>query len=234
MKAIRVSACAAVLGLCLCVSLAHAQGSAYIAKDSVNLLILLAPPPGPSDPRTIAELDELRQMRATGSEARVALAKADVEESVFRLMTVFYRPLTPAQLPLATAFFQKLTADGAVAVSRAKAGFGRPRPYALDKNLDPVCPLDSVANRSYPSGHTSVGYLMGVVLAAMVPEKKEVIFARTQEYAESRLYCGVHYRTDIEAGRIAGTVLAAVAMNNAEFQREFAAARAELRAALGY
>jgi len=234
MKAIRVSACAAVFGLCLCISLGQAQGPAYLAKDSVNLLILLAPPPGPSDPRTIAELDELRQMRATGSTARVALAKADVEESVFRLMTVFDRPLTPAQLPRATAFFQKLTVDGAVAISRAKAGFGRPRPYALDKNLDPVCPLDSVANRSYPSGHTSVGYLMGITLATMVPEKREAIFARTQEYAESRLYCGVHYRTDIEAGRIAGTVLAAVAMNNPDFQRGFAAARTELRAALGY
>jgi acid phosphatase (class A) len=43
----------------------------------------------------------------------------------------------------------------------------------------------------------------------------------------------VHYRSDIEAGRIARTVLAALAMNHPDFPREFAAARAELRATLG-
>ena len=84
------------------------------------------------------------------------------------------------------------------------------------------------------SFRVAVGYLMGVVLAAMVPEKKEAIFVRTQEFGESRLVCGVHYPTDVAAGRIAGTVLAAVAMSNADYQRDFAAARAELRAALGY
>lgn len=74
---------------------------------------------------------------------------------------------------------------------------------------------------------------MGVVLAAMVPEQRAAIFARTAEFAESRLICGVHYRSDIEAGRIAGTVLAALAMTDPSFTGAFAAAKAELRAALG-
>ena len=232
MRPMRGLSCAIVLVLCLWASLAHPERPQFVSPQAANFLLLLAPPPGPQDPRTTAELDELRRIRSTRSVERVKLAKADVEETVFRLMTVFDRPLTPELLPKTTAFFKKMTEDVGFPTQVAKKGFARPRPYAVASDLEPVCPLSD--SGAYPSGHTTVGYYMGVVLGAMVPEKRETIFARTQEYAESRLYCGVHYRSDIEAGRIAGTALAALAMNNPDFQREFAAARAELRTALGY
>ena len=232
MKATRAILCACIL--CLCSSAAQGQSVPYIGAGVVNLAALLAPPPAAADLRTAEEIRELQHLQGTAAAARLSLAKADVEESVFRLLTVFDRRVTPEQLPITAAFFRKLTADGAPFIGAAKKHFGRLRPYAVAKDFAPICPRDTVDNRSYPSGHTSVGYLMGVVLATMMPEKKEAIFVRTQEYAESRLYCGVHYRSDIEAGRIAGTVLAAVAMNNAEFQRDFTATKAELRAALGY
>jgi len=232
MRPMRAVSCAVALVLCLWAPVAHPEGPHFVSQQAVNFLLLLAPPPSPRDPRTTAELDELRRMRATRSVERVKLAKADVEETVFRLMTVLDRPLTPEQLPKTTAFFKKLTEDVEFPTQVAKKGFARPRPYAVASDLEPVCPLSD--SGAYPSGHTTVGYYMGVVLAAMVPEKREAIFARMQEYAESRLYCGVHYRSDIEAGRIAGTALAALAMNNPDFQREFVVARGELRAVLGY
>ncbi len=224
--------CVAAL-FCACTLVTYAEAAEYIAKDSVDLFVLLAPPPGPNDPRTTTDLNELRRIQATRSPERVVVAQADDKETVFRFLVVFDRPLTSEQLPKTAAFFRKLTSEGSAPISAAKVAFGRPRPYAVAKDLERVCPPDTFANRSYPSGHTSVGYLMGVVLAAMVPEKKEAIFARAQEYGESRMVCGVHYPTDVEAGRIAGTVLAAAAMKTPEFQRDFAAARTELRSALG-
>ncbi|HXZ43723.1 MAG TPA: hypothetical protein VEH53_02765, partial [archaeon] len=42
---------------------AHAAEAYFVAHDKVNLLELLAPPPGPRDPRTRVELDELRQIQ---------------------------------------------------------------------------------------------------------------------------------------------------------------------------
>jgi acid phosphatase (class A) len=231
MRRLRVIVVCALLVACPGLLPAHAGDSFFVSQDTVNLLVLLPPPPGPQDPVTVAELDELRQLQRTRTPARVAVAKADVEETVFRLMIVFNKPLTPEQLPKTAAFFKKLTADEEVATDPAKKGFARPRPYAAASDLQPVCPLSS--SWAYPSGHTTIGYYMGVVLAAMVPEQREAIFARTQEFAESRMICGVHYRSDIEAGRTAGTVLAAVAMNHPQFRAEFAEAKAELRAALG-
>jgi acid phosphatase (class A) len=50
----------------------------------------------------------------------------------------------------------------------------------------------------------------------------------------NRVISGVHYRSDIEAGRICGTVVAAELLKDHKFMKKFEAAKAELRAALGY
>ena len=231
MRSLRFAAVISVLAVLFLGMPIHAEETGFLSKDAISLLSLLPPPPGPQDPRTQAELDELRRVQATRTPERVAIAQADVEETVFRLTIVLGKTLTPEQLPKTTAFFKKLTVDEEIATDPAKKGFGRPRPYAVASDLQPVCPLSK--SGAYPSGHTTVGYYMGVILAVMLPEHRIAIFERTQEFAESRVVCGVHYRSDLEAGRIAGTALAAVAMNDPQFKAEFAAARAELRAALG-
>ena len=61
----------------------------------------------------------------------------------------------------------------------------------------------------YPSGHANAGYTIAIVLAQMVPEKRAEIFARAQAFALNRVIGGVHFRSDIEAGRLSGTLIAA-------------------------
>ena len=78
---------------------------------------------------------------------------------------------------------------------------------------------------------TSLAFSMGVVLAALMPEKAQVILARAEEFGEHRLVCGVHFRSDIVAGQQFGTALALRLMEKPEFKSEMDASRAELRAA---
>jgi acid phosphatase (class A) len=114
----------------------------------------------------------------------------------------------------------------------AKAFFRRPRPYSVDatiKTCEPVKP--NKAPNSYPSGHSSLAFSMGVVLASLVPEKSQAILARASDYAEHRLVCGVHYRSDIVAGQQFGTILALRLMENPAFRAQMEKARAELHAA---
>jgi acid phosphatase (class A) len=48
----------------------------------------------------------------------------------------------------------------------------------------------------------------------------------------SRVVGGVHYPSDVEAGRIDATTIASIMMQNRDFQSDLAAARAELREAM--
>ncbi len=113
----------------------------------------------------------------------------------------------------------------------AKKFFHRDRPYTVDTSLH-TCEMvmPGKAANSYPSGHATLGFSLGVVLAQLIPAKSQVIMARAADYAESRLICGVHYRSDIVAGQQFGTVLALRLMENAAFQAQMAKARAELQA----
>jgi acid phosphatase (class A) len=76
-----------------------------------------------------------------------------------------------------------------------------------------------------------MAYAAAAVLADLAPGHAQLILARASDYAESRLICGVHYRSDLEAGHVLGTALVAKLMTKPEFVGELEAARAELTAA---
>jgi acid phosphatase (class A) len=74
--------------------------------------------------------------------------------------------------------------------------------------------------------------MMAILLAQMVPERRDALFALGWEYGEARVVSGVHYPSDIEAGRILGTMLVGVMQAYRRFRADFAIARRELRAVL--
>ena len=75
--------------------------------------------------------------------------------------------------------------------------------------------------------------MMGIILSDMVPEKRAEIMARAADYAHNRVVGGIHYPSDIEAGKISGSVIAAVLLSRPDFKAEYEVARSELRSDLG-
>jgi acid phosphatase (class A) len=86
---------------------------------------------------------------------------------------------------------------------------------------------------SYPSGHATFAYVDAIILADMLPEKAAAIFARADAYAHNRVIEGVHYPSDLEAGRISGSVIDNVFLHNERFIADYEKARVEVRHALG-
>lgn len=200
----------------------------YLTAAQVDLLRLLPPPPAADSAQTAAEMAEIVATEASRTPARAALATADHEETVFAMFTRTLGPLFSAErLPLTAAMFDRIGETEEVVVGPAKSGFARLRPYLANTALRPIVPQSK--SGAYPSGHATRGRLEGTVLAAMLPEHRAALFARIDEYAESRLIAGVHYRTDLVAGQQAGAATAAVLMNDPAFKADFAAARQELR-----
>ncbi len=201
------------------------------AKE-INLLDLLPPPPANDSAQMKAELGEILTIQVTRTPEMAARAVADAEENVWRFSDVIDNPkFTKENLPKFSAFFDRVVETEGAVVDPAKDVWKRPRPHLYSDLVKPIVPLSK--SGSYPSGHTTVGTLMGIVLANMVPEKRAAIMARAWEYGHNRIVGGIHYASDIEAGRIAGTVIAETIMMHEDYKTEYEGAKAELRAALG-
>lgn len=211
----------------------------YVTTAQVDLGQLLAPPPIPDSSAEKSDLDAVIEASGNRSAVEAESARADGEISVLRFADVLGGGFSPENLPFSLPFFSLVASDAHAIVGTAKVDFDRLRPFVVDTRVHPIRNDPEVTaaphhrSGSYPSGHATFAYATGILLAAMLPEKSTEIFARAALYARHRLVAGVHYPTDIEAGRIAGTVIANVLLHDPRFLADFARARAEVRHAAG-
>ena len=191
---------------------------------------LLPPPPAAGSARAKAELDEVKAIMAASTPEQVAAARHDDGDEKPDMFQVALGPdLDLARLPATTKLLNEVAAEEDPDSKPAKAYFHRDRPWIVDPSLTPCAPTKPTqAHASYPSGHATRSYSMGIVLASLVPEKSQAILKRSAEFAENRLVCGMHFRSDIVAGQELGTIIALDLMQNAAFQVDYDAAKAEL------
>ena len=64
---------------------------------------------------------------------------------------------------------------------------------------------DLTNSPSYPSGHTTYGYMDSLLLALLVPERYPQMVARAAEYGNNRIILGAHYAMDVLGGRTLAT-----------------------------
>ena len=198
---------------------------------SIDLTLWLAPPPASGSPTALADLQTVLAVQAARTPAEAEAAKADADRSVFRFADVLGPNLTPATLPRTAAFFTRVAQLDKATVKTAKSYWRHPRPSVISSDVHPLS-VEKPDDWSYPSGHATFGYTAAALLAHMLPEKRVALFGRADIYAQHRVVMGVHYPSDVEAGRVAGAVIAAQLMDDPAWRADFNAARDELRKAL--
>ena len=80
-----------------------------------------------------------------------------------------------------------------------KDSFARPRPFVSHGEFKPCLPLEK--GWSFPSGHATWFATAGLLLADLLPERRERIMAVGSQGGHARAYCGVHYPSDVEASQ---------------------------------
>lgn len=137
--------------------------------------------------------------------------------------------LTPENAPLTSRLVAMASTDAAMASDVAKEHYQRPRPFLT--NPGPIC-LERTerleTSFDYPSGHSSAGWMAGLVLAELAPDRATEILARSRAYAESRAVCGVHNRSSTVAGHTVGSVVFARLQGDAGYVAAAARARLEM------
>jgi hypothetical protein len=112
---------------------------------------------------------------------------------------------------------------GRPAGSPGADSFGDSRPFQTQPQILPIVGRDyfgvmannAVYNRgpvmnltdspSFPSGHTTYGYMGSILLAVLVPQRYPQMIARASEYGNDRILMGAHYAMDVLGGRTLAT-----------------------------
>jgi acid phosphatase (class A) len=208
----------------------------YLDKDHTpDAAAFLTPPPALGSDAAQGDLYAFHHTRALEGSDRWKLAihddiyDADVVLADFDC--ALGARLDAANAPRLLALLIRVQQDGVGVVRAAKKLYRRDRPIA--GNDAPFC-KDRKAyagSFSFPSGHATMSWAFTVILAELAPDRTNEIMARGRAYGESRVVCGAHWPTDLEAGHSAGAALVAALHGDAAFRADLDAARAEVVAA---
>ena len=98
---------------------------------------------------------------------------------------------------------KKYNRESAKHIMELKYKYQRPRPHQIadfyNINLNGV-DLDSMRTPSYPSGHATQGYLLGMIYSERYPQHRKEFMKLGEDIAESRIIGKAHFPSDKKAG----------------------------------
>jgi membrane-associated phospholipid phosphatase len=201
----------------------------------------LRPPPPPAfdSPRFRAEALEVVRIgeRLTPAQRRIAKFWEGGEGTalppgIWNRAALAYLRRARLSVPRSTralALLNVALADAGVAAWDAKYAYWSPRPanairdLGLDRRWKPF--LKTPFFPAYVSGHATYSGAAGEVLAHLFPEDAETFRAKAREAGLSRIYGGIHYRSDNEVGMRMGRRIGELVVERA--RRDGAEARSE-------
>lgn len=213
------------------------NGHAYFTKAELpDMAKILPAPPAFESARFVADQSQHlwgKLMRL--DEARRAQAQRDAVYSMQTIIDeygeIFGLEITKEGTPEIYSILQDVCASCDSIYSDAKAHFARKRPYAYydEGTLVPEKEEKHRDEGSYPSGHTVLGWTSALLLADINQsnEAMEGLLARGYEFGQSRVIAGYHWQSDVDAGRMAGSVLYQLIRNHERFIGQLERARAE-------
>jgi acid phosphatase (class A) len=204
-----------------------------LTEADVNPARILSAPPADGSDAQKRELALVQEAYNHSSPARKAQAEWDDKHED---AGIFAETLGPAfdlaRLPETAKLLALVLNDQSVAANMAKRTYLRTRPWAFDPAMKP-CDYKPNANpkTSFPSGHATLGYSVAYVLGTLIPERAQALQDRAGDYAFSRLVCGDHYPSDVEASKALGVAVGVMLMHSETLAPMIAASRTELAAA---
>lgn len=211
------------------------RNGSYLPRGTApNSLLFNPPPPAPGSAAMARDEEGARAAIAMQGTARWEQAKIDANLFTPSVTDTFscaagFR-IGPETTPRVQALLLKSMMDFGLASYPTKNRYQRARPFM--ENGKATCTPDQEAvlrkDGSYPSGHSTIGFGMGLILADLVPDRAGELVARGRAFGESRRICNVHWLSDIEEGRVVAATVFARLNADPAFAADMAAARAEL------
>ena len=204
----------------------------YLAPATVDEPRILPAPPERGLPRAEADRAVFRDTRNLAGTPRYEAALTDASDSVPETFKHFSCALgaeaTPDALPKLAHLSGRVWTDIFNANDTGKVYFKRARPPANDPGATCQALTERDMTRDYPSGHASRAWIFALILTELAPDRGNAILTRGRAAGESRVVCGVHNATAIEAGRVVGAAVLSQLHADPSFRADMDAARLEM------
>ena len=211
----------------LCASLPAADLH-YLRPGQPDTVALLAPPPLPDSPEQASDLAAVIKAHKNSSASDQTMAKSEKRVHIFSFAPAIGDFFQTNKLPKTEALFHRIHDDINGVIDAGKDFWKRPRPYLVEPSL---AKGEQENSFSYPSGHSTHATVYALLLAELVPDKRDDILAIGRSIGWRRVQIGRHYPTDIHAGRVLAQAIVRELKASPAFQLDFAEARAEIQAA---
>jgi membrane-associated phospholipid phosphatase len=177
------------------------------------------PPPGFGSPGFLAALAEIRAISDTRTAEQLASAQlwntnsgsftaGALNQIAVELIRGHHR--TEREAARILAYANAAVFDALIACSDAKYFYWYIRPSQADPAI--TLPIGLPNHPSYPSGHSCLTGAMMTILIDAFPSERDRLEGIIMAAGLSRMYAGIHYRFDVEAGQAIGRGAAALAL----------------------
>ena len=205
---------------------------AYLRAGQPEAVALLALPPAPDSAEGRAELEATFAAHVAGTPEQRARAAGENKLTIFHFTPAIGAWFVPGKFPKTEALFKQVEADAKAVTDAAKNYFKQPRPYHIAPSRFPhSIEHEDPTHYSDPSGHATRGTVFAALLAELFPEKCAALFDKGRDTGWLRVIGGVHFPSDVFAGRVLGQALVREFLCNEKFRADLAEAKAELAAA---
>jgi membrane-associated phospholipid phosphatase len=162
------------------------------------------PPPAPGSPQMAADLAEVMNFQRTPQSKRTSYFWAVVPELrewiAITNLKIFEARMDddPPWAARAMALTMIASDDSFIGCFEAKYHYLAPRPFQMDSNVDMLFLAPN--HPSYPAAHGCGDGAAEAVLSYLFPNDAAYFKERAEEGALSRLWAGIHFRSDLDAG----------------------------------
>jgi len=173
-------------------------------------------PPNPHSPAAENDLAILLWLQRHRTPDQIAKSWLLLDRNVVqfdRALGIDMTRSTPTLVRGLTSFLKLV--DGAK--NTIKDSIRRPRPFVSHPEIQ-VC-LPPEFTWSFPSGHSSFFRTAAVLLADLVPERRQRLLAVGLLGGTGRTLCGLHYPSDVDAGQRFGEAAALQILASPQWQR---------------
>ena len=204
------------------------------ADDLPDILSFLPPPPAEGSHLFDADKaihDWARELKPSERTRRAVFeGTTNVDTMAMAFSGAFGKRLSKETTPKTMHLLERSIRTFRLAAAKPKREYMRKRPYVYfnEDTLIPEYEEEERNSGSYPSGHTSRGWGMALVLAQLNPERQDTLMSYGYEWGQSRVIANYHWQSDVDAARLMTSATFARLQACEEYRMDLASALDEL------